>query len=369
MNGSARGDGFQVHLVDGTYELFRSYYGAPKKLGASGNEIGASAGILRSLLSLLRADDVTHVACAFDHVIESFRNDIYPGYKTGEGVEPELLSQFPLAEEVTRALGIVTWPMVEFEADDALATAAARFAAASDVERVVIASPDKDLTQCVRGTKVVCWDRRRDIVLDERGVEAKFGVLPSSIPDFLALVGDSADGLPGIRGWGKKSTAEVLSRYRHIEAIPARASDWDVVPRGAERLATNLHEEVEEALLYRRLATLRVDVPLSETLDELEWKGVRPKALSASSCMEILFAFIASPSQFVGPVTDSILNDCSRAIAAPPMILPNTMAQRGAGATRTDCRNPSRRSSMIEIVAKMAVNIRIMANVPGKKNS
>jgi len=210
----------KVHLVDGTYELFRAYFGAPKKTGLSGREVGASAGILRSLLFLLRDEDVTHVACAFDHVIESFRNDLFAGYKTGEGVPEDLLSQFGLAEDVTRALGIVTWPMVEFEADDAIATAAFRFASDPRVEQVVIASPDKDLTQCVRGARVVLWDRRRQIVLDEAGVRAKFGVSPESIPDFLALVGDAADGLPGVFGWGKKSAATVLARYGHIEDIP-----------------------------------------------------------------------------------------------------------------------------------------------------
>jgi 5'-3' exonuclease len=265
----------KVHLVDGTYELFRAYFGAPKKLGASGREVGASAGLLRSLLFLLRDQSVTHVACAFDHVIESFRNDLYSGYKTGEGVPEDLLSQFALAEDVTRALGIVTWPMVEFEADDAIATAAARFADDARVEQVVIASPDKDLTQCVRGTRVVVWDRRRQIVLDEAGVRAKFGVAPESIPDYLALVGDSADGFPGIFGWGKKSAADVLDRYLHIEKIPANAAEWEVKPRRAYDLAAELRQEREAALLYRRLATLRLDVPLPEGLDDLEWEGAR----------------------------------------------------------------------------------------------
>jgi 5'-3' exonuclease len=265
----------KVHLVDGTYELFRAYFGAPKKIGASGREVGASAGLLRSLLFLLRDESVTHVACAFDHVIESFRNDLYPGYKTSEGVPEDLLSQFDFAEDVTRALGIVTWPMIEFEADDAIATAAARFSQDARVEQVVIASPDKDLAQCVRGTRVVVWDRRRQIVLDEPGVRAKFGVAPDSIPDFLALVGDSADGYPGIFGWGRKSAADVLCRYLHIDAIPENAASWEVKPRRAYDLAAQLRQEKEAALLYRRLATLRLDVPLPEGLDDLEWAGAR----------------------------------------------------------------------------------------------
>ncbi len=263
----------KVHLIDGTYELFRAYYGAPKRTNASGREVGACIGLLRSFLLLLRGDDVTHVACAFDHVIESFRNDLFEGYKTGEGIEAELWEQFELAEDVTRALGIVTWPMVEFEADDAMGTAAARFAREDAVQQVVIASPDKDLTQCVEGERVVCWDRRRQIVLDESGVKEKFGVLPESIPDYLALVGDAADGIPGIFGWGKKSAAALLDRYRHIESIPDNAADWEVKPRRAYDLAANLRHERDEALLYGKLATLRVDVPLEEDLAALEWRG------------------------------------------------------------------------------------------------
>ena len=276
----------KVHLVDGTYELFRAYFGAPKKTGLSGREVGACAGILRSLLFLLRDEDVTHVACAFDHVIESFRNDLFAGYKTGEGVPQDLLSQFGLAEDVTRAVGIVTWPMVEFEADDAIATAAFRFASDPRVEQVVIASPDKDLTQCVTGARVVLWDRRRQIVLDEAGVRAKFGVPPESIPDFLALVGDAADGLPGIFGWGKKSAAAVLARYDHIEAIPENAGAWEDKPRRAYDLAAELKHERENALLYRKLATLRLDVPLEEDLDALSWRGADREALE-TICREL----------------------------------------------------------------------------------
>jgi 5'-3' exonuclease len=276
----------KVHLVDGTYELFRAYFGAPKKTGLSGREVGASAGILRSLVYLLRDEDVSHVACAFDHVIESFRNDLFAGYKTSEGVPEDLLSQFGLAEEVTRALGIVTWPMVEFEADDAIATAAFRFAGDPRVEQVVIASPDKDLTQCVRGDRVVLWDRRRQIVLDEAGVKAKFGVSPDSIPDFLALVGDAADGLPGVFGWGKKSAATVLASYQRIEAIPESAGVWEDKPRRAYDLAAELAHERENALLYRKLATLRLDVPLEEDLDALFWRGADREALE-ELCREL----------------------------------------------------------------------------------
>lgn len=263
----------KVHLVDGTYELFRAYYGAPKRVNASGREVGAALGVLRSLAYMLRSDDVTHVACAFDRVIESFRNDLFDGYKTGDGIEPELWGQFELVEDVTRALGIVTWPMVAFEADDALATASERCARDDSVDQIVIASPDKDLTQCVEGGRVVCWDRRRKIVLDENGVKEKFGVLPESIPDYLALVGDAADGIPGIFGWGKKSAATLLDHYGHIESIPDEAAKWEVKPRRAYDLAANLREEREQALLYRTLATLRTDVPLEEDVAALEWAG------------------------------------------------------------------------------------------------
>jgi 5'-3' exonuclease len=224
---------------------------------------------------------LTHAAVAFDTVIESFRNRLFDGYKTGEGLDPDLFGQFPLAERVTRALGLVTWSMIEFEADDALAAFAARAETHEDVERVLITTPDKDLAQCVRGTRVVCYDRQRDIVLDEAGVEAKFGVRPGSIPDFLALVGDAADGIPGVPRWGKKSAAAVLSRFGTIEAIPRDAAAWGLSLRGADALALSLAQFHEEALLYKKLATLRVDVPLTETPRDLEWKGARREELRA----------------------------------------------------------------------------------------
>jgi 5'-3' exonuclease len=266
----------RIHLVDGTYELFRSYFGAPAKKAPDGREVGATLGLLNSLLLLLTKSGATHVACAFDHVIESFRNDLFPGYKTGEGVAADLLAQFALAEQAVAALGIVVWPMVEFEADDALASATIRFRSAPGVEQVVICSPDKDVAQLVSGNQVVCWDRRRDIVYDEAAVLAKFGVQPASIPDWLALVGDSADGYPGLAGWGAKSASAVLSRYEHLEAIPDDPTRWGLGAARALRLAESLRDHQEDALLYRRLAMLRHDVPLQERLADLEWRGAHP---------------------------------------------------------------------------------------------
>jgi len=270
-----------VHLVDGTYELFRAFYAVPSAKNASGLEVGAVRGLARSMLALLREPGVSHVAVAFDHVIESFRNQLFTGYKTGVGIDPDLWGQFELAERVCAALGIVVWPMVEFEADDALATAAFRFAQAAEVEQVSIASPDKDLAQCVVGTRVVCLDRMRKKLLDEAGVNEKFGVTPAQIPDYLALVGDSADGIPGVPRWGAKSAAAVLREYGSIDAIPDSATSWRVAVRGAAALAESLAERRADALLYKRLATLRVDVPLSENLEDLRYRGAPRAALEA----------------------------------------------------------------------------------------
>src|SRR5690349_5646040 len=262
----------RIHLLDGTYELFRSYFGAPPKKAPDGREVGATLGLLNSLLALLGKPGVTHVACAFDHVIESFRNDLFPGYKTSAGVAQDLLAQFALAEQAVAALGVVVWPMVEFEADDALASAARRFRN-EGADQVVICSPDKDLAQLVLGNQVVCWDRRRDIVYDEAAVLAKYGVRPASIPDWLALVGDSADGYPGLAGWGPKSASAVLARYEHIEAIPDDPAQWGLDAGRALRLAERLRNHQSEALLYRHLATLRQDVPIHERIADLEWRG------------------------------------------------------------------------------------------------
>ncbi len=271
----------QVHLVDGTFELFRAFYGNPSRRDAHGDEVNAAHGLVRSLLALLGERDVTHVGVAFDHVIESFRNDLYAGYKTGEGIDPKLHAQFGPAEDACRALGVVVWPMVEFECDDALATAAARFAKTGGVERVVVCSPDKDLAQCVVGERVVCLDRLRRKTLDERGVVEKFGVRPASMPDWLALVGDSADGYPGVPKWGAKSAGAVLAVYEHLERIPAVAEDWRVKVRGAEALAESLAAQRDEAFLFRRLATLRTDVPLTESVADLRWRGPDEVALKA----------------------------------------------------------------------------------------
>lgn len=268
----------KLYLVDGTFELFRAFYSAPSRRSPEGQEIGATLGILRSYSSLLGAPGVTHVAVAYDHVIESFRNQLFPGYKTGEGIDPALWSQAGLVEEAASAMGLVMWPMVEFEADDAMATAAYRWRDA--VEQVVLCSPDKDLAQCLTSDDVVAWDRIRDRFLDRAGVPQKFGVTPESIPDYLALVGDTADGIPGIPRWGAKSAGALLSHYGHLEAIPAHASQWAVKVRGADALAESLRLHVEQAQLYRTLATLRFDVPLAETLDDLAFRGVDGPALT-----------------------------------------------------------------------------------------
>ncbi len=270
----------KVHLVDGTFELFRAYFGAPEAKAPDGREVGATRGLLRSMLYLLREPDVTHVACAFDTVIESFRNDLFDGYKRGDGIEEALVSQFPLAEEGCRALGLSVWGMVEFEADDALAAGAVRYGAEPEVEQVVLCTPDKDLCQCVDGDRVVCLDRVRRTRGDEKGVWDKFGVGPASIPDYLALVGDTADGIPGIAGWGAKSTATVLAHYQHLEKIPDDVADWEVAPRGARRLAENLAAGRDDVALYKRLAILRTDVPLEDTLEDIRWKGADRAALT-----------------------------------------------------------------------------------------
>ena len=266
----------KIHLVDGTYELFRNYYGAPPKKSPDGREVGATLSLLRSLLVLLNSG-ATHVACAFDTVIESFRNTLYEAYKTGEGMDPDLFSQFTLAEEAVSALGLTVWSMIDFEADDGIASGVAKFSKNKSVEQIVICSPDKDLAQMVTGKRVVCWDRRRDIVLDEGGVVEKFGVKPESIPDYLGLVGDAADGYPGIPGWGSKSASVVLAKFKHIESIPDDPSKWKLKVRGADRLAQNLSQQRKEAMLYRKLATLRVDVPIKETVGDLEWKGAHER--------------------------------------------------------------------------------------------
>jgi 5'-3' exonuclease len=266
----------EIYLVDGTYELFRHYYAVPSARDAGGREVGATRGVLRSLLGMLK-NGVTHIAVATDHVIESFRNDLWAGYKTSDGIEPDLLAQFPLLEEVLVAAGITVWPMVEFEADDALAAAAARAAQNTSVQRVIICTPDKDLGQCVVGTRIVQLNRRTNVILDEAGVVQKFGVLPTSIPDYLAMVGDTADGYPGLRGWGAKSTAAVLAKFLHLEAIPADSREWHVNAANAGALADILVREKENALLFRTLATLRTDIPVFDNLDQLRWKGPTPE--------------------------------------------------------------------------------------------
>jgi 5'-3' exonuclease len=264
-----------VHLVDGTYELFRHYYALPPAQDAEGREVAAVRGVLTSIRGMLQGG-ATHVGVATDHVIESFRNGLWPGYKNGEGIDPALLAQFPLLEDALVEAGIVVWPMVEFEADDALAAAAAAAAADPRVERVIICTPDKDLAQCVRGTHVVQLNRRTRTYFDEAGIVAKFGVSPASIPDYLALVGDAADGFPGLAGWGAKSAAAVLAKYRHIEAIPADPREWNVNVSSAARLAETLQRDRERALLFRTLATLRTDITLFDDVDTLRWNGRFP---------------------------------------------------------------------------------------------
>lgn len=267
--------GIEVYLIDGTYELFRHYYAVPSAIDRDGREVGAVRGVLASLLGMMTAK-TTYIGVATDHVIESFRNVLWPGYKTGEGIEPRLLAQFPLLEEMLSALGVTAWPMVEFEADDALASAAARAAADPRVHRVLVCTPDKDLAQSVRGTRVVQMDRRARTIRDETGIIAKFGVPPASIPDYLALVGDASDGYPGLKGWGAKSTAAVLAKYGHLESIPADWKSWGVNATRPAALAATLERERDRALLFRDLATLRTDVPVFDSVDDLRWNGPTP---------------------------------------------------------------------------------------------
>ena len=271
-----------VYLIDGTYELFRHFYAVPSAREADGREVGAVRGVLTSMLGMINSG-TRYLGVATDHVIESFRNRLYPGYKTGAGIDPDLYSQFPLLEEALAALGIATWPMVEYEADDALAAAAAAAARDPRVQRVIICTPDKDLAQCVRGTRVVQMDRRARTTRDEAGVIAKFGVPPASIPDYLALVGDSSDGYPGLPGWGAKSAAAVLAKFGHLESIPADFRTWGVNATRPGMLAQTLERERGQALLFRDLATLREDIALFESVDELKWPGPTPafQALAA----------------------------------------------------------------------------------------
>lgn len=278
----------KLHLIDATFELFRAFYSRPAERGPDGRPVNAVRGLLDSMLSLLREPDLTHVAAATDHVIESWRNDLYANYKSSAGIPPELLTQFVDAERALRALGIRTWPMVEDEADDALAAAVAHIGDDPRLDQIVICSVDKDLAQCVSGTRVVLRDRMRRITYDEAGVIAKFGVAPTSIPDYLALVGDSSDGFPGLPGWGAKSAGVVLARWQHLEQIPASALDWEVPLRNASRLAATLRDQLSDALLFRRLATLNRDAPIKGTLDELTWSGV-PRAEFVALCAELGF--------------------------------------------------------------------------------
>ena len=275
----------RAHLVDGTYKLFRHYYAVPPHRNDEGLEVGATRGVVGSILYMLE-EGATHVGVATDHVIESFRNDLYPGYKTGEGIDPDLRAQFEPLEETLVAAGVHVWPMVEHEADDALAAAAVMAAADERINQVIICTPDKDLAQCVDGERIVQLDRRKRKVFDEKGVIEKFGVPPASIPDYLALMGDSADGFPGLPGFGAKSSSLLLARYVHLEDIPSDAADWKVKVRGAERLAATLREGREEALLYRHLATLVRDVSDIGNVDDLLWSGPRPGFRAACECLD-----------------------------------------------------------------------------------
>lgn len=287
-----------LHLLDGTYELFRNHFGAPPRETPQGWEIGAVSGLVSSTLSLLSDGSVTHLGAAFDSVIESFRNDMFDGYKTGEGTPPELHAQFPVAERAMEALGVTVWSMIEQEADDGLAAAATKFV--DEVERVVIMSPDKDMTQLFGNPKIIGYDRRKGAFIDTKGTQEKFGVPPESIPDYLALVGDTADGIPGLPGWGAKSSGGLLARYEHIEAIPTSEQDWDVKVRSATKLAGTLRDRMEDVLLYRDLATLRTDADIPQSLDDLEWKGVHREEYEAL-CDDLGFTGLrARPTRWHG---------------------------------------------------------------------
>lgn len=275
----------QVHLIDGTYELFRQFYARPSHRDDAGHEVGATRAVLRSMMSLLE-DGATHVGVATDHVIESFRNELWPGYKSSAGMDPDILSQFPLLEDGLEALGLPVFAMVQYEADDALAAAAAVAAADERVERVLICTPDKDLAQCVRAGRVLQFDRRADKVFDVDDVIEKFGVEPASIPDWLALVGDSADGFPGLPGWGAKSAAAVLRHYGRLEAIPHAAGQWEVTVRGGAKLAKTLADQFDLALLFRRIATLELDAPTVENVDELRWRGPGPELAAMAARLD-----------------------------------------------------------------------------------
>lgn len=288
----------KLHLIDGTYELFRAHFGAPPRQTPEGWEIGAVEGILRSTINLLGQEDVTHVGAAFDSVIESFRNDMYAGYKTGEGTPPELYAQFPVAERAMEALGVVVWSMIEFEADDGLAAAAVKFI--DEVEQVIILSPDKDMAQLYGNPKIVGYDRRNQMIVDADGVRDKFGVSPESIPDYLGLVGDTADGFPGLPGWGAKSSSTLLAEYGHLEQIPASEDDWTVKVRGAAKLAATLRDNMADALLFKDIATLRVEAPIPQTLDEIRWQGA-DRTLWEELCDELGFTTLrTAPTRWRG---------------------------------------------------------------------
>jgi 5'-3' exonuclease len=276
-----------VHLIDGTYELFRHFFAVPSVLDSNGQEIGAVRGVMASVLSMIERG-ATHLGVATDHVVESFRNELYSGYKTSEGVPPELLSQFPILEEALQAMGVVVWPMVYFEADDALASAAVQAAKDDRVQQVFVCTPDKDLSQCVVGTRIVQLDRRRDILRDEAGVVAKFGVSPPSIPDYLAVVGDTADGYPGLPGWGAKAAAVTFAQYTHLEGIPKDWKEWHPSIKKARSLCESLLNQWDDALLFRTLATLRLDVPVFATVDDLRWQGPQENFEKICTRMKLL---------------------------------------------------------------------------------